>query len=444
MAAVGFLLRVVVAAFLVFTCRGDQDCVDDDVAGYYKLCISRPGTVKVGDNATLEIRVSPGYENEETNSVLVLNITLEHDLAEYSPQFEIIGNETTLVVLHGILPGRSEISFSCVNESDNTTCPFPEEYMKLVKREVSFARNLPLNVVITVVGWIYFVAWTVSFYLQIFLNFWRRSVAGLNFDFLALNITGFLAYSLFNCGLFWIPEIEREYFHRYPAGVNPVQLNDVVFSLHAFAATAFTIFQCFIFERNKQRISYTAWVILAALWLTIIISLFVAVGGKLLWLDFLYVVSYVKLAVTLLKYIPQAWFNFRRRSTVGWSIGNVLLDFTGGSFSILQMFLISYNYDDWISIFGDPTKFGLGAFSIFFDLIFMFQHYVLFRGRQPFEKRSCTQIDEEADTEKGEKAPLLKDGQATVSIKKGEESIQEPDCGAVSLSKRFMKLLRLS
>ena len=44
--------------------------------------------------------------------------------------------------------------------------------------------------------------------MQIFLNFWRRSVAGLNFDFLALNITGFLAYSLFNCGLYWIPEIE--------------------------------------------------------------------------------------------------------------------------------------------------------------------------------------------------------------------------------------------
>lgn len=35
--------------------------------------------------------------------------------------------------------------------------------------------------------------------------------------------------------------------------------------------------------------------------------------------------------------------NFRRKSTVGWSIGNVLLDFIGGSFSLLQMFLQSYN-----------------------------------------------------------------------------------------------------
>ena len=35
--------------------------------------------------------------------------------------------------------------------------------------------------------------------------------------------------------------------------------------------------------------------------------------------------------------------NYRRQSTVGWSIGNILLDFTGGSLSILQMFLVAYN-----------------------------------------------------------------------------------------------------
>ena len=31
---------------------------------------------------------------------------------------------------------------------------------------------------------------------------------GLNFDFLALNILGFLCYSAFNIGVFWIPEIK--------------------------------------------------------------------------------------------------------------------------------------------------------------------------------------------------------------------------------------------
>jgi len=52
-------------------------------------------------------------------------------------------------------------------------------------------------------------------------------------------------------------------------------------------------------------VSYTALVILALFWLTLVVSLFVAVGGKLKWLDFLYVASYVKLAITLVKYVPQ-------------------------------------------------------------------------------------------------------------------------------------------
>ena len=51
--------------------------------------------------------------------------------------------------------------------------------------------------------------------------------------------------------------------------------------------------------------SILAWILLALLWLAVIISLFVAVGGKLSWLNFLYVFSYVKLVVTLVKYIPQ-------------------------------------------------------------------------------------------------------------------------------------------
>ena len=42
--------------------------------------------------------------------------------------------------------------------------------------------------------------------------------------------------------------------------------------------------------------------------------------------------------------------------------------------------------DDWSSIFGDPTKFGLGFFSILFDILFIIQHYVLYRGRDPYEK----------------------------------------------------------
>ena len=43
--------------------------------------------------------------------------------------------------------------------------------------------------------------------------------------------------------------------------------------------------------------------------------------------------------------------------------------------------------DDWKSIFGDPTKFGLGMISIIFDMIFLFQHWVLYRGARMREHR---------------------------------------------------------
>ena len=122
--------------------------------------------------------------------------------------------------------------------------------------------------------------------MQIIENFRRRSVVGLNFDFLALNITGFVAYGVFNVGLFWIPKVQKQYKELHQGGVIPVQINDVVFTLHAIAATGFTIFQCFIFERGKQRMSILGCILVALLWLAVFISLFVTVGGKLSWLTF--------------------------------------------------------------------------------------------------------------------------------------------------------------
>lgn len=41
--------------------------------------------------------------------------------------------------------------------------------------------------------------------------------------------------------------------------------------------------------------------------------------------------------------------NYKRKSTVGWSIGNIFLDFTGGVLSMLQMMMNAYNYSKYIS-----------------------------------------------------------------------------------------------
>lgn len=245
--------------------------------------------------------------------------------------------------------------------------------------------SLTVEVIEQIIGWIYFLAWSVSFYPQVFENWKRKSVVGLSFDFLALNLTGFIAYSVFNVGLFWIPFVREQFLQVYPNGVIPVDANDVFFSLHAVLLTLVTIIQCCIYERGAQKVSKVAVGVLIVAWLFAFTMLFVTVAGKVSWLQFLFCFSYIKLAITLMKYFPQAYMNFLRKSTQGWSIGNVLLDFTGGSFSIMQMFLQSYNNDEWKLIFGDPTKFGLGLFSIIFDIVFITQHYCLYRKAQGYQ-----------------------------------------------------------
>lgn len=99
------------------------------------------------------------------------------------------------------------------------------------------------------------------------------------------------------------------------------------------------------------------------------------------------VAGYNKAIITFLKYIPQVWLNYTRKSTIGWSIANILLDFTGGSLSIVQQVLDTiYNgvtEGNW-SFFGNGdgfniVKFLLGAIAVCFDVIFMIQHFILYR-----------------------------------------------------------------
>jgi len=94
---------------------------------------------------------------------------------------------------------------------------------------IDIARSRLLNIFVQIVGWIYFCAWSVSFYPQIILNFQRRSVVGLNFDFLALNIIGHSCYTVFNLGLYTSSKVQQEYYVQHPHGVLPVLLNDVSF-----------------------------------------------------------------------------------------------------------------------------------------------------------------------------------------------------------------------
>ncbi|XP_028301032.1 cystinosin [Gouania willdenowi] len=352
-----------------------------------RVQLSAPGVVTLETLGHTNVTVSSSSPINQT-TVLYLNVSFTSEtnssLIITLPVQVLLPAETTSVSFSVRAHDVGQVTtFLLRNNSDLESLPLRIRFLVIHSRV--------LSIISQVIGWIYFLAWSVSFYPQAWENWRRKSVIGLNFDFLALNITGFVAYSVFNIGLFWVPSIKEEFLSKNPDGINPVSANDVFFSLHAVLLCLIYIGQAAVYERGGQRVSWTALFLLLIGWTFAFISLFLAIARVISWLDYLYYFSYIKLGVTLIKYVPQAYMNYRRQSTEGWSIGNVLLDFTGGVLSILQMILQAYNNDEWKLLFGDPTKFGLGLFSVVFDVLFMTQHYCLYRQTRHYQPvEQCT------------------------------------------------------
>uniref|UniRef100_A0A7S2F7M0 Cystinosin n=1 Tax=Alexandrium andersonii TaxID=327968 RepID=A0A7S2F7M0_9DINO len=243
----------------------------------------------------------------------------------------------------------------------------------------------------SVIGWTYFFAWSVSFYPQIVLNFARRSVVGLSVEYTVLNLLGFLFYFLFNAVLFWDVHVQDEYQRSYSGHQSAVRLNDVLFAGHAALATAVTLAQIVVYydypplERYDRLLRILVFGVVGVVALVaMIVAVVIWVGHEesLSWLQYLSLLSVTKLCVSVVKYCPQVWMNFQRKSTEGWNIYNVLLDFTGGLLSVMQLLLDCSVQNDWSKITGDPVKLLLGSCSMVFDVVFMFQHYCCYaKGR---------------------------------------------------------------
>ena len=224
------------------------------------------------------------------------------------------------------------------------------------------------NRVSSVLGWAYFSAWSLSFYPQLVLNWQRRSVVGLSFDYAGLNMVGFTCYALFNCFLLWDPATRAEYAKANGGRASAVKVNDAVFALHAAALTAVQLGQIYIYERGAQRFSRGVKVAFGVFALLCPVGVGLAaagapacgwlnpalilgpLGGQCTMLTLLSTLAYVKLAITLTKYVPQAVLNARRRSTEGWNIDNVVLDFTGGTLSLAQLLLDAGVSHDWSQV----------------------------------------------------------------------------------------------
>lgn len=132
-------------------------------------------------------------------------------------------------------------------------------------------------------------------------------------------------------------------------GTGEVRYNDLAFALHAFAMSSVQLVQIWMYDRGTQKdINKYVVAFLIFLYICVFTTYMVEVCGHPIthesWDTFL-VMGYAKAAISFVKYIPQVYLNYRRKSTVGWSLANVLLDLTGGVLSFLQIFLDAATLD---------------------------------------------------------------------------------------------------
>uniref|UniRef100_A0A803LSQ1 Cystinosin homolog n=1 Tax=Chenopodium quinoa TaxID=63459 RepID=A0A803LSQ1_CHEQI len=146
--------------------------------------------------------------------------------------------------------------------------------------------SFPLEIIYQIFGWIAFFSWSISFYPQVILNYRRKSVVGLNFDFVVLNLTKHSTYLIYNATLYFSSVVQRQYRDKYGRDeMIPVAANDVAFSIHAVLLTAFTLFQIFIYERGIQKVSKISFTLVIAAWGIAAVCVFIALPShSWLWL----------------------------------------------------------------------------------------------------------------------------------------------------------------
>ncbi|GAA5879917.1 hypothetical protein JCM16303_004398 [Sporobolomyces ruberrimus] len=232
-------------------------------------------------------------------------------------------------------------------------------------------------------GWTYTIAWSLSFYPQLILNYRRKSSTGLSSDFVLINPCGHCSLLIVNPCLYFSSVVRRQYQVRHEGHTPQVQINDVWFSAHATLLATLTLCQSYYYKReSSQRTStfnrfFIGFVLVSSTLLILLAS--PSTTARLQYLDVINYLSYIKLYISFSKYVPQVSLNYRRKSTVGWSIENILLDLTGGTLSLAQLVLDSWRANDWRGITGNPAKLGLSLLTLGFDMIFIVQHYVLYR-----------------------------------------------------------------
>ncbi|KAL0092262.1 hypothetical protein J3Q64DRAFT_1718301 [Phycomyces blakesleeanus] len=224
---------------------------------------------------------------------------------------------------------------------------------------------------------------SIHLYPQILLNKRNSSVRGLSIDYLYLNIIACGFYSAFAIIFTTCESTRNEYLQKYGSLNEYIHPSEAILAIHAFCLSAFLLFQTTIYEKSvKQKLSSASAAVIWAILMGAVLIVLSVRYGNTTWADVVYYFDGVGYFAAMIKYLPLVKVNSKRKSTIGWSIQSIILDLLSGLLLGLQSILDSTSQPS--DIIMHPAKCTLAIVIILFDLVFLYQHFVLYAYRRDF------------------------------------------------------------
>ncbi|AAS52950.2 AER269Cp [Eremothecium gossypii ATCC 10895] len=240
-------------------------------------------------------------------------------------------------------------------------------------------------------GYLYATCWSVSMYPPLWINWKRQSARALSKGYVVFNCIGYtaLVLSLVVQTVLWQNEGDTSSAVRPSVGwsdywyamhswlLNGLLASQVLWGTRLWGFTGEPANRMSTAHRKMMQLFIGLFCIGTVQYVVSITQTGLNNQSTLFYCHVLY---FIKIIMSVLKYIAQAKHNYERKSTVGFSMLSVSLDICGGVFSLAQL-VLDLTEKSGISVTtvkANSGKLGIGLVSLLFNFVYISQ-WLLYR-----------------------------------------------------------------
>lgn len=242
-------------------------------------------------------------------------------------------------------------------------------------------------------GWAYAIFWGVSFYPTLYLNYKLKTSDSISLDYIVLNILGYLCYSVSIFLQLYNQELRIQYMSFFAGRLPVLSGADLFYSIHGLILLLVLfsqiIFGNSLWKFHNERLNFKLNALSRLIFFSF--SLFVVFSWCFSdpvyrFFNFVMSLSYFKILISLVKNIPQAVHNHKRKTMYGVSRLQILFDFLGVLFSFTEFYLKN-DLPILEAIDSNRGKVGITCVTFFFSSIYLFQIYIYGTDAPDMEKK---------------------------------------------------------